>query len=481
MGLGSRGSRLYLFLLGTVLTLAAPFFAPGGGYGHITGFKAAVYVILTGAFLCVSLFDLPKEKGFFRSPERLTAMGYLFFCLLSALCSPWRRTAFLGGSRCEGILHIALYVLSFLLLSARGFSRRGLLCAFAAAIAVQDLLCLLQLGGINALGLYPPGMGWADAGTRYPGAYLGTLGNAGQTGAVLAAASALMLLRTLERGGRHFLLLPVTSLSAFLLSEMDVTGPMLALTAVLLLALLPCGRTLGGLCRWGGLTALTLALLFRRVLDNGPTLGLAALAGGCFLAEKRLPAARDARLASRCLLGLLCLTFLLLLLTYRGWYTPLREAAALLRGEARDSMGSGRLYIWRQVLRALPERFWLGTGPDTLGLRGLAPYVAYDPTLERSVSLGIDAAHCEVLHTLVCCGPGAALCHLGLIICACRGFFVREGPARACAGGALCYGIQSFFGISMCSSAPIFWALLALSVNRSFHSAEGGADPASEK
>ena len=474
MALGSRAARFYLFALGTAFLLAAPFFASGGGYGRITCFKAALYAALTATFLLVSLFDLPREKDFFRSPARLLALGYLLFCLLSALCSPWRRTAFLGGSRGEGFLHLALYVLSFLLLSSRDFPRRGFLCAFAAALGLQGLLCILQLAGVNALGLYPPGLGWADAGLRYAGAYLGTLGNAGQTGAVLAAGAALCSLHILEKGGKHFLLLPSAALCTFLLSEMDVTGPMLALGAVLLLALPLYGKAPGGLCRWGGLMALTLALLGWKILGYGFALGLTLLAGACFLLERRLPGEKDCCLLSRCLLAFLCLLGLALVFTYRGWYTPLREAAALLRGEASDGMGSGRIYIWRQVWRALPERFWLGSGPDTLGLRGLTPYTAFDPAPGREVTLGIDAAHCEYLHTLACSGPGAALCHLGLAVCAGLGFFRKSGAARVCAGAALCYAVQAFFGISMCAAAPVFWVLLALSVNPYYE--EGGAE-----
>ena len=466
MALGSRVSRVYLFALGTAFLLAAPFFAPGGGYGRITGFKAWAYVLLTGLFLAVSLFDLPKVRGFFRAPERWLALGYLAFCLLSALCSPWRRTAFLGGSRREGFLHIALYLCSFLLLSCREFPKKGLLCAFAAAMLLQDLLCLFQLGGLNVLGLYPAGLGWADAGVRYPGAYLGTLGNAGQTGAVLAAGAALGALSILEQGGKRFLLLPMVALNAFLLAEMDVAGALLALLGVLLLALIPYGKTLGGLCRWGCLIALTLALGCWRILGPGPALGLTVLAGACLLGERRLPGERDCRLLSLLLLGFLCLLALGLALSYEGWYAPLREASALLRGEVSDSMGSGRVYIWRQVLRALPERFWLGSGPDTLGLRGLAPYRAYDPALGRETALQIDAAHCEVLQTLVCCGPGAAACHLGLGVCAALGFFRKTGTARLCAGAAFCYALQALFGISMCASAPLFWVLLALSVQK---------------
>ena len=288
MALGSRTAKLYLLSL-CVFILAAPFFAPGGGYGRMTGFKASFYAVLTAAFLLVSLPDLRREKGFFRSPARCLALGYLFFCLLSALCSPWKREAFLGGSRSEGFLHLALYAGSFLVLSLRSVPRRGLLCAFTAALGLQGLLCLLQLAGVNALGLYPPGLGWADAGLRYPGAYLGTLGNAGQTGAVLAAGAALGGLYLLEKGGRAFLLLPFLALDAFLLSEMDVTGPMLALCVLLLLAVLPYGKTAGGLCRWGGLSALTLALILRKLLGWGGMLGGLLLGGEASPRGQRLP------------------------------------------------------------------------------------------------------------------------------------------------------------------------------------------------
>ena len=63
MALGRYASRSYLFALGTAFPLAAPFFAPGGGYGHIMDFKAALYLILTAAFVLVRLFDLPREKA----------------------------------------------------------------------------------------------------------------------------------------------------------------------------------------------------------------------------------------------------------------------------------------------------------------------------------------------------------------------------------------------------------------------------------
>ena len=117
----------------------------------------------------------------------------------------------------------------------------------------------------------------------------------------------------------------------------------------------------------------------------------------------------------------------------------------------------------------------LGTGPDTLALRNLVPYTYEAAEAGRTVTLAIDAAHCEVLQTLVCCGLPAALCHLGLLVWSALAFFRSENGRHSCAGGAFCYALCSLTGISMCLSAPIFWILLALSCT------EGGAFDADEQ
>lgn len=476
MKLGSRTAEGYVLLMGTAFLLLTPWFAPGGGYGSITGFKAWLYLVLTGLFLLLSLGDLPRCPGFLRSPPRLLAMGLGLLCLLSALCSPWRETAFFGGSRREGYVHIALYLLSFLLLSARPLPRpERALALFAAGILAEEAICFLQLGGRNVLGLYPPGLGWADANLRYAGSYLGTLGNAGQTGTVLAAAGALFYLNILRRGGKARLLLLPLLPGTLLLGIMDVTGPMLALCAVMLLVPIPLVRTGRELCRWVWLSALTCCLLLYRLLAPGQGLVLSLMALAAFAGERLLPPEGRARVPALCLPGLLAALAFLFVFTYDGWYTPLREASALLHGRAGPDMGSGRWMIWTQVLAAAREHLWLGTGPDTLALRDLVPYTYEAAEAGRTVTLAIDAAHCEVLQTLVCCGLPAALCHLGLLVWSALAFFRSENGRHSCAGGAFCYALCSLTGISMCLSAPIFWILLALSCT------EGGAFDADEQ
>ncbi len=469
MRLGDRAAEGYALLLGTAFLLAAPFFAQGGGYTRMSGFKAAAYAALTLPFL-LTAWGRPRLSGFFRAPERPLAAAWLLFCLLSALASPWRRTAFLGGSRREGFLHLALYGLSFLLLSLRRPGRKPLLAAFSSGLLLMELISLLQLRGFDPLGLYPPGMGWADANVRYAGAYLGTVGNAGQTGAVLTAAAALFFLLILEEGGRKWLLLPLLLLTAWILAETELTAPLLALGVTALLSLLLCS-TLKKLCAWVCASSLLASALLHRFLSPAAGFFLAALALGAWLLLRRGPGERPVRLWSLCLAGsLLCLA-LLFVLTYRGWYASLLDAGALLRGRLEDGMGGGRVYIWKQVLSAARERLLLGTGPDTLALRELSPYSYFSREAGRTVTLSIDAAHNELLQTLACCGLPAALCHLGLFLCAGLRFFLGRGGRRACAGGALAYAVQAMFGISMCASAPVFWVLLALSIP------EGG-DPA---
>lgn len=459
--MGRRLPEGYL-VLGSALLLAAPWFLGEGGYTRITAFKALSYTLLTLLFVLAGCLTRPPLRGFWRVPERSIALGYLLCCLLSALCSPWPQAAFLGDSRREGFIQLALYVLSFLLLSLRRLETKWPLLAFAAALGLNDLICCLQLGGWNPLGLYPAGLGWGDANLRYAGAYLGTVGNAGQTGAVLAAASALFFLLILRRGGRWWALLPLLLLNAGILGKMCIAAPMLALTVTALLSLPLMAGTLRTLCRWVILAALTAGALYVVFLPGAVSLALSLTAAAALALLRFAPGETPVRPAALGFFLLLLLGGLVFIFFYGGNFAPLAELSALLHGHLTEEMGSGRIGIWRKVLAIVPEHLWLGTGPDTLGLRGLEPGVWTAEEAGRTVVLSLDAAHSEYLHTLVCCGLPAALCHLALALCGAFRFIKRRS---VCAGGALCYAIQALFGISMCASAPIFWVLLALSVN----------------
>ena len=463
--LGVTGTRAYLALFCLLFLPAAPYLLPGGGYLRITGFKFVLYLCMTLPWLLLAApAALERLKSGRLRPLHWAVPGFLLWSLLSALLSPWPLTALLGGDRHEGFVTLLLYGLGCLCCSALYRPGKHPCLCPAAALGFLDLLCLLQLRGLDPLGLYPPGMGWTDANILYPGSYLGSVGNAGAAGAVLCTVSALLFLALLREGGRRWLLLIPLLPAARVLGRMEVAAAALALTAILLLSPLAAVRSFSALGRWLIAAPLMLTCLLPCLW---PMLCL-CLPGPVILflnrkqeEERRSHLLRKLILAAT-LTGLALLP--LFLSVYSGDLVPLEEAGAILRGDIRDGFGSGRIYIWRQVLAAVPASPLLGSGPDTLGLLELPPYVWYSEETGKTVVSSIDAAHCEYLHTLVCQGIPAALSHVFLVLLSLLRFLRRGNRATGvCAGAALCYGVQACFGISTCAAAPLFWLLLGCS------------------
>ena len=143
----------------------------------------------------------------------------------------------------------------------------------------------------------------------------------------------------------------------------------------------------------------------------------------------------------------------------------LYEAAALMHGRWDDRFGTGRIYIWRNVIQLVPEHLLLGGGPDTLGLRTDAAFERYDETLGILIHSAIDTAHNEYLNILVNQGLLALLSYLAALLASAI-HWVRRGaeePAAALCGCAvLGYCIQAFFGISSPISTPYLWLALAV-------------------
>ncbi len=477
--LAGRAGDLYLCLMGSFFLLAVPFPGEAGGFRVISSLKFLLFCSLSSLFVLCCLPTLRRRLPL--SAGRILALIYLLWTILSTLCSPWRAEALLGASRREGLVTQGLYVLSFLGLSALSRPGKRQLVCFSAALTVLDLLCILQLRGRNPLGLYPAGMTWQDANILYPGSYLGTLGNAGLTAALLCTACALLLLTLLQQcRGRLPLLLPLL-LSAWVLGRSGVSAGRLALLGTMLLALPAASKTLAAFRRALLLYPPVLAALFLPALNLASAAALlAVMAVGLLLG--RLPRQeRDLRKHMWLLMALLILGTLLYVYRYEGWRQSLREASALLHGQWDASFGSGRFYIWRECLRDFPRRPLLGTGPDTLALRGLKPYEWFSAETGKSVLSPIDAAHSEYLQTLLCQGVPAFLCRSALALLSLIRFFRRGDRASGiCAGAALCYSIQACFGISMCQSAPAFWLLLACSerlhCSEDFHCSEALSD-----
>lgn len=395
---------------------------PGrGGYQTITAQKWSAYLLITGVYIAAMLLlhlelaivgaaRLPAPTMLRKTlglPQKFILL-YLFATVLSTLFSEFRQTALWGGGRCEGLAAIALYCLSFLLVSAYGQPKRWMLWLYAAAISVNCVLCLLQFAGLNPLHLYPEGMNYYGANTQYAGEFLGTVGNADILSAVLSLSIPVFWAAILRMKGcreRYFLLIPLALCLVVLLRAFVADGILGVTGAVVLSAPL---MTDDKRRRKWALICVIAALI------------AAAAAVYCF--------------GSR-----MC-----------GF---LYEASELMHGRWDNRFGTGRIYIWRNVIQLVPEHLLLGGGPDTLGLRTDAAFERYDETLGILIHSAIDTAHNEYLNILVNQGLLALLSYLAALLASAI-HWVRRGALRLCGArllhsGVLWHQLPNLYAVSV--------------------------------
>ena len=143
----------------------------------------------------------------------------------------------------------------------------------------------------------------------------------------------------------------------------------------------------------------------------------------------------------------------------------LYEASELMHGRWSDDFGSGRLYIWRNVMELVPEHPLFGGGPDTLGLRTDAAFERYDETLGILIHSTIDTAHNEYLNILINQGSFGLLTYVAILMASAVRWLTlarKNLTVAVCGCAVLSYCIQAFFGISSPISTPYLWMALAL-------------------
>lgn len=412
-----RVTAVFLAAMAVVFLLSVG----AGGYTNITHFKYALFLILCGLYfsaMAVSLFLCRRTEGRFPRP-RLTAVHrllllFLLFTAVSAVASPYFPHTLIGYHRYEGLLTVVCYVFSALLVSFYGEAKPWLLWVFALSMTAFCIICFLQFLGWNPFGLYPEGLNYYDGNVAYRYEFLGTVGNVGLVAAVLAIAAPVFAVALVRVKGRKrfFLWIPFVSVLA-----VTVLSKVAAAYAAV----------------FGGLLLLVpLAMITDR--------------------RKKIFV-----LLLICCVLLAALLFLFLFDCGEG---TLHEFHLLLHGEWDDDFGTGRLFIWRNVLALVPENPLFGGGCDTLGQRMTAEFQRYDPKKNVMYRASIDTAHNEYLNILVNEGALALAAYVAALFLSFIAFLRKNPqnvPLAVCGGAMLGYSIQAFFGLRMCITAPFFW------------------------
>ena len=418
----SKLTAVYLALMAGGLLLY-----PGlGGYSVITAQKSLAYLYLSGGFaaVCVigrlelALVGVPLARPRFRSTQIMVLLLWLFTGL-SAVFSPYPDQVWLGGNHWEGLLTLSLYYLTFLLVSQYADPKPWLLTAFAAAMGLNCLLAFVQLAGHNPLTLYPAGTNYHDHGKLFLGRLMGTVGSITLQAAMMSLTVPMLVTAILKGKAktRVFFLIPL------------------------------------GFC-----------LILLPILNIDA--GLVGVTGGILLTLPLLPKNKKTRQILAVLLVVLLAVFLLILYLFGEHFSGfLAEAGQVLHGRWEDSFGSNRGYIWRKTLELVPERWLLGGGPDTLGLRLQKYRELYSKRFDVTVRLTLDMAHNEYLNILANQGLPALLLYLGVLLTTLRGWIRHAHDdviVAVCGSGVVGYCVQACFGISTPFTTSYLWLTLAV-------------------
>ena len=483
-----------------VMLLAFPLFPGFHGYARITDAKffffSAATLLWLASLVVFSCFDrgAPALRQALRPPE-IAALAFAAVCVLSALLSPFFPATLLGTGRRDGLVTLLLYVLVFLGARRFGRLRTAHLYAVGAALLLQAAVVLPQLLDKNPLGLFPGELRWSDAGERYSGAFLGTIGNVDLLADYLSLAIPLLFAAYVVRARHWPLLIPAAIGVLLLLCAGTAAGAVSLLLGALIAApLLITGRE--RLKR--GLVAAAAALLpvavYGAVGFHGGGIVLQADGAGLpFLFAALLSAAAALLLHRRraCavrprkvyLAGILCaeslaiLAALIALYHWPGETGTLHELRCVLHGQVDESFGSSRIRIWRETLALFPERPILGGGPGTLARRMQIEFERYVPETGVTLKSFVDNAHSVYLGFLADTGAAGLLAYLALILCSAIEVFKNRSDAVVLVIGAalLCGWIFDLFGLGLCLTAPILWLLWGLAGAKERRDAPAGS------
>ncbi len=426
-----------------VMLFAYLLFTGFSGYGGIYAQKYSAFCVLSVAYVALTLLIkierviIGAEK--LRSPidiykslniaQKLVIL-YLILAVLSTLTSPFFKTSLLGSTGEEGLLTIALYCLCFLLISASATPRRWMAYLFFASVSINSIIALIQLAGYNPLGLYPDGVNYYDANKLYPGTFLGTIGNVDLLAGILC--------------------LSIPAMTAAVIKTAKVRNKLLI-----------CG-------------ALMLSLA---VLVLSPVAGaILGAVGGVVISIPILVKGKHRRVAVIVIAVILLLTLIAVYFFGASLGGTAFELSELMHGRWNDHFGSGRIYIWRNVLDLIAERPILGGGPDTLGLRREIAFERYDEALGLTIHSTVNSAHNEYLNILVNQGALSLLAYLALLCAALIRWVKRSKDSAAvciCGCAVVGYCIQALFEISSPLQTPYLWIALALLCSLSIDNIKG--------
>jgi len=401
-----------------------PLFWGNDGYNNITKSKFLFFAIATAVwladiFVMLGIGAVKKEKyGLKLRPAHWAMAAFFAVSAASAIVSPFGGTCLMGAGRYDGFLTMALLGAVFFGVSALTEPKKLYVWVLAFSTTVCCVVSLVQVTGVNFLGLYPDGTCFFDNYIAFNGAFLGTLGNAGITSAFLCLAAPVLAVTAIRSHSRRDRLLLIPA-------AMDVTV----------------------------------------IAFCGVDAGYVALAVCVLVCVPLLPETKKIRRAALWAVLAVVVAGLTAVWFWPGDSGTLWEASRILHGDVRDEFGSHRIQIWRQAVTLVPERPLLGGGPGTVSARLNIVWSRFIEQTGITRTTRVDNTHNVYLGYLLNVGILGLSAYIAAMACSLTTWFKRRFDGvlfTALGAGLFSYFVQDFFGIGLVISSPFLWIVWGL-------------------
>jgi len=137
------------------------------------------------------------------------------------------------------------------------------------------------------------------------------------------------------------------------------------------------------------------------------------------------------------------------------------ELREVMHGNIRDEFATYRVHIWRNALKAYPDRPIIGSGPDTF-------YYAFPKEAQKVIGQTYENAHNEYIQILICQGIIGLVCYLIFI----GALLIKSVPKAfknpllmAVLAAFAGYCVQAFFNLSVPIVTPMLWVFAGMLAN----------------
>ena len=447
-------------------------------YVGTVSFTVAVFIVLLVALKANNRNGLPERPHFF---ARLRAyewflLIYWLVLMASSILAEHPKYALLGSTkRNEGFLMMTVYLFSVVFAGRFYRVKEWHFIMFCLVSAMVSALGICQYYGLDLLQLNPE----AIAGVKGPEmVYISTMSNRNLLSTYLCLSFCICLVMfSQKKKHSHWFFLPMGLVVFYMLilgqSESGYVGIFFSLCFLFPLiakSTKAAGRLLVmfSLCIIGIWISVKVhdstwpASSWALISSYLPVLSAAiGLSGTILWAAPALSFPNKAFSIGWYILILLVIILVIHLIPYLAVvsdHKTIQDANEIIKGNFDDRLGSNRMFVWKRSLSMVPERLWLGHGPDSFYILFTSRYGK--ETIEKNF-VNYDKAHNEYIQNLFDNGV-LGLCSLltfyGIVL-----YRIHRGKKDSVSLGIylslVCFMIQAFFNFSSPFAHPIVWAM----------------------